>query len=82
MGVARYILGSQEGVARSRRNSRNREARTMSHTAGTKSFAQIRDEARARNPDGQAPDRIEMFQKTHTRRDGQLVDQVSEDLLR
>ncbi|KAJ8644078.1 hypothetical protein MRB53_005826 [Persea americana] len=45
MGVARYILGSQEGVARSRRNSRNREAQTMSHTAGTKSFTQIRDEA-------------------------------------
>ncbi|XXG82268.1 hypothetical protein AAC387_Pa10g0253 [Persea americana] len=42
-------------------NSRNREAQTMSHTAGTKSFARIRDEARARNPDGQAPDRIEMF---------------------
>ncbi|KAJ8647724.1 hypothetical protein MRB53_000747 [Persea americana] len=32
-------------LARSRRNSRNREAQTMSHTAGTKSFARIRDEA-------------------------------------
>ncbi|XXG51664.1 hypothetical protein AAC387_Pa03g0185 [Persea americana] len=74
--------GSQEGVARSRRNSRNCEAQTMSHTAGTKSFARIRDEARTRNPDGQAPDRIEMFRMTHTRRDGQLVDQASKDVMR
>ncbi|XXG79647.1 hypothetical protein AAC387_Pa09g0675 [Persea americana] len=74
--------GSQEGVARSRRNSRNHEAQTMSHTAGTKSFARIRDEARTRNPDGQAPDRIEMFRMTHTCRDGQLVDQASEDVMR
>ncbi|XXG77030.1 hypothetical protein AAC387_Pa08g1268 [Persea americana] len=37
---------------------------------------------RARNPDGQAPDRMEMFRLTHTRRDGQLVDRASEDALR
>ncbi|XXG46960.1 hypothetical protein AAC387_Pa02g1683 [Persea americana] len=36
---------------------------------------------RTRNPDGQAPDRIEMFRMTHTRRDGQLVDQASEDVM-
>ncbi|XXG75034.1 hypothetical protein AAC387_Pa07g3625 [Persea americana] len=65
--------GSQERVARSRRNSRNREAQAMSHTAGTKSFARIRDEA--------APDQIEMFRMTHARRDGQLVDQASEDVM-
>ncbi|XXG51451.1 hypothetical protein AAC387_Pa03g0010 [Persea americana] len=37
---------------------------------------------RAQNPDGQAPDRMEMFRLTHTRRDGQLVDRASEDALR
>ncbi|XXG88783.1 hypothetical protein AAC387_Pa12g0953 [Persea americana] len=36
----------------------------------------------ARNPDGQAPDRMELFRLTHTRRDGQLVDRASEDALR
>lgn len=73
--------GSQEGVARSRRNSTNREAQTMSHTAGTKSFARIRDEARARDPNGEVPDRMEVFRMTHTRRDGQLVDQASQDVM-
>ncbi|XXG46811.1 hypothetical protein AAC387_Pa02g1559 [Persea americana] len=36
---------------------------------------------RERNPNGQAPDRIEVFPITHTCRDGRLVDQASEDLL-
>ncbi|XXG69544.1 hypothetical protein AAC387_Pa06g2385 [Persea americana] len=43
------------------RNPRNCEAQTMSHTAGTKSFVRIRDEARARDPDGQVLDWMEVF---------------------
>eukprot|EP00268_Persea_americana_P048413 TRINITY_DN5113_c1_g1_i2.p1 TRINITY_DN5113_c1_g1~~TRINITY_DN5113_c1_g1_i2.p1 ORF type:complete len:427 (+),score=59.74 TRINITY_DN5113_c1_g1_i2:167-1447(+) len=74
--------GSQEGVERSKRNTENRAKQTMNHTAGTRSFARIREEERARNPNGQAPDRIEVFRLTHTRRDGQPVDQAAEDALR
>eukprot|EP00268_Persea_americana_P051359 TRINITY_DN5673_c1_g1_i10.p1 TRINITY_DN5673_c1_g1~~TRINITY_DN5673_c1_g1_i10.p1 ORF type:complete len:104 (-),score=12.31 TRINITY_DN5673_c1_g1_i10:128-439(-) len=66
---------------RSKRNAEDRALQTMNHTAGTKSFARIREEEWARNPDGQAPDRMEMFRLTHTRRDGQLVDWASEDAL-
>ncbi|XXG47816.1 hypothetical protein AAC387_Pa02g2393 [Persea americana] len=45
-------------------------------------FWGTKDGMRARNPAGQAPDRMEMFRLTHTRRDGQLVDRASEDALR
>ncbi|XXG73091.1 hypothetical protein AAC387_Pa07g2068 [Persea americana] len=74
--------GTKDGMERSKRNAENRALQTMNHTAGTKSFARIREEERARNLDGQAPDRMEMFRLTHTRRDGQIVDWASEDALR
>ncbi|XXG73683.1 hypothetical protein AAC387_Pa07g2558 [Persea americana] len=74
--------GIKDGMERSKRNAENRALQTMNHTAGTKCFARIRDEERARNPDGQALDRMEMFRLTHTRRVGRLVDRASEDALR
>ncbi|RWR76272.1 hypothetical protein CKAN_00470800 [Cinnamomum micranthum f. kanehirae] len=74
--------GSQAGKKLSKINAKNRAEQKMSHTGGTKSFARIRDEERARDPNGEAPDRITMFGVTHIRSDGRPVDQASKDALR
>ncbi|XXG69354.1 hypothetical protein AAC387_Pa06g2244 [Persea americana] len=72
--------GTKDGMERSKSNAENRALQTMNYTTRTKSFARIREEE-AQNRDGQAPDLMEMFRLTHTRRDGQLVDRASEDAL-
>ncbi|KAF8402065.1 hypothetical protein HHK36_013017 [Tetracentron sinense] len=71
---------TDEAKAMSRRNKENRSQLRTAHTAGTRSFAQYRAAAQARDPDGQEPDRMQMYPMMHIRRDGTFVDQASADL--
>ncbi|XP_077221391.1 uncharacterized protein LOC143855090 [Tasmannia lanceolata] len=63
------------GQKRSETNKANRSKQLTTHTAGTKSFARIRHE------EGQDLSRVEMFRRTHTKKDGRPVDSASEALM-
>ncbi|KAI3707830.1 hypothetical protein L2E82_36693 [Cichorium intybus] len=47
------------------------------HTAGPKSYARIREEERAKRPDGQEPSQAELFILTRTRKDGKPVNEAT-----
>ncbi|XP_010261524.1 PREDICTED: uncharacterized protein LOC104600335 isoform X2 [Nelumbo nucifera] len=66
---------SEEGKARSATNKSNRAKQMISHTAGGKSFARVREEERAKR--GEELTRAELFILTHTRKDGTPVDKAS-----
>ncbi|OMO75205.1 hypothetical protein CCACVL1_16302 [Corchorus capsularis] len=51
------------------------------HTAGSKSFARIREEEKARRPGGKEPSRAELYILTHTRKDGQPVDDAAAEII-
>ncbi|XP_058088778.1 uncharacterized protein LOC131235582 [Magnolia sinica] len=68
---------SEEGKARNKTNTKNRGKQKISHAAGSKSFARIREEERAKRADGEDLTRAEMFILTHTCKDGRPVDEAS-----
>ncbi|CAI0400830.1 unnamed protein product [Linum tenue] len=57
------------------RNRANRAHVKHSHTSGSKSYATIREEERAKRADGKTPTRAELFVLTHTRKDGNPVNE-------
>ncbi|XP_058088149.1 uncharacterized protein LOC131235061 [Magnolia sinica] len=68
---------SDEGQARTQRNKINRSKHRMAHTAGSRSFAQVREEERAKNLGGESPDRATLFITTHRKKDGSVVNEES-----
>ncbi|XP_020080546.1 uncharacterized protein LOC109704191 isoform X7 [Ananas comosus] len=62
---------SEEGQARCLRNKVNRSKQVTLHTAGSKSFARIREEERKNK--GILPTRAELFKITHIHKDGAPV---------
>ncbi|KAA8536584.1 hypothetical protein F0562_029062 [Nyssa sinensis] len=68
---------SEEAKERSVTNKANRAQQKMGHTTGTKSFARLREEERAKRPDGKEPSRAELFILTRTRKNGRPVDEAS-----
>ncbi|XP_043725754.1 uncharacterized protein LOC122672327 [Telopea speciosissima] len=64
------------------RNKDNRSKLKMGHTAGKRSFAQIRERKHKENPDGVPPSRLEFFMETHTRKDGSPVDSTSQEKMK
>lgn len=58
-------------------NRANRLKVKATHASGQKSFARIREEERIKRPDGKEPTRAELYILTHTRRDGQPVDEAA-----
>ncbi|KAL8222774.1 hypothetical protein R6Q57_020173 [Mikania cordata] len=59
----------------SAKNKANRARQRFSHTSGKKSFARIREEEKAKRPDGKEPTRAELFILTRTRKNGQPVNE-------
>ncbi|CAN6461574.1 unnamed protein product [Victoria cruziana] len=72
---------SEEGTKLCERNKANRAKQTCIHTTGTKSFARIREEEKARTSDRTEPSRVEFFIKTHQRKSGQLVDDKASKII-
>ncbi|KAJ9552357.1 hypothetical protein OSB04_016402 [Centaurea solstitialis] len=68
---------SQKWQHISAQNKANRARQKFSHTSGKKSFARIREEERAKRPDGQEPSRAELFILTRTRKNGQPVNEAT-----
>ncbi|XP_031482957.1 uncharacterized protein LOC116252671 [Nymphaea colorata] len=72
---------SEEGTKLCERNKANREKLTCIHTMGTKSFARLREEEKARTSDGLEPSRVEFFIKTHQKKSGQPVDDKASKII-
>ncbi|XP_057494441.1 uncharacterized protein LOC130779700 isoform X2 [Actinidia eriantha] len=72
---------SKEAKERSVKNKANRSHLKINHAAGSKSFARVREEQRAKRPDGKEPSRAELFIATRTRKDGQPVDEASSAII-
>ncbi|KAK9286630.1 hypothetical protein L1049_015030 [Liquidambar formosana] len=68
---------SEEGQERTATNRANRAQQKLRHTLGTKSLARLCEEERAKRPNGEEPTWEELFILTHTRKDGQPVDEAS-----
>ncbi|XP_058202187.1 uncharacterized protein LOC131316766 [Rhododendron vialii] len=70
--------GTKTAKRRSKTNCTSRHEQKMGHTSGRKGHCRVRDELTQIN-DGVVvePDRIQVFIKTHTKKDGQLVDEAS-----
>ncbi|KAL4580748.1 hypothetical protein LXL04_016950 [Taraxacum kok-saghyz] len=58
-------------------NKANRAKLKFNHTTGKKSFARLREEERAKRPDGQEPSQAELFILTRTRKNGQPVNEAT-----
>ncbi|KAK9077049.1 hypothetical protein SSX86_005384 [Deinandra increscens subsp. villosa] len=59
----------------SAKNKANRARQRFNHTSGKKSFARIREEEKAKRPDGKELSRAELFILTRTRKNGQPVNE-------
>ncbi|KAM0036203.1 putative chromatin remodeler Bromodomain family [Helianthus debilis subsp. tardiflorus] len=59
----------------SAKNKANRARQKFNHTSGKKSFARIREEEKAKRPDGKEPSKAELFILTRTRKNGQPVNE-------
>ncbi|XP_058190346.1 uncharacterized protein LOC131307710 isoform X2 [Rhododendron vialii] len=70
--------GTKTAKRRSKTNYKSRHEQKMGHTSGRKGHCHVRDEL-TQIKDGVVvePDRIQVFIKTHTKKDGQPVDEVS-----
>ncbi|GKV32151.1 hypothetical protein SLEP1_g40776 [Rubroshorea leprosula] len=58
-------------------NRANRSKQKATHASGPKSFARVREEERMKRSDGKEPTRAELYILTHTRKDGQPVDETA-----
>ncbi|KAL7174063.1 hypothetical protein ACSBR2_033336 [Camellia fascicularis] len=67
---------SVEAQERSTTNSDNRKKLTMCHTSGRKAHCRVKDEMYKR--DKVQPDRIMVYIKTHTKKNGDPVDEASD----
>ncbi|KAJ8630445.1 hypothetical protein MRB53_023768 [Persea americana] len=73
--------GNPEVQAVAAKNKANRSRQTVKHTGGTKSFARYRDEETRKRTDGSIPSRVDLFIRTHTRKDGTPVDEKSAEII-
>ncbi|XP_022725281.1 bromodomain-containing protein 4-like isoform X2 [Durio zibethinus] len=62
-------------------NRANRLKQKGSHSSGTKSYARIREEEQNKRPDGKEPTRAELYILTHTRKNGQPVDETAAEFI-
>ncbi|KAG4168747.1 hypothetical protein ERO13_A12G044100v2 [Gossypium hirsutum] len=62
-------------------NRANRLKQRSGHSSGTKSYARILEEERNKRPDGKEPTRAELYILTHTRKNGQPVDETAAELI-
>ncbi|XWS67479.1 hypothetical protein CRYUN_Cryun04dG0010000 [Craigia yunnanensis] len=62
-------------------NRANRLKLRGGHSSGTKSYARIREEERNKRPDGKEPTRAELYILTHTRKNGQPVDETAAEFI-
>ncbi|GLT61668.1 hypothetical protein SLA2020_343570 [Shorea laevis] len=58
-------------------NKANRAKQKGGHTSGQKSYARILEEERRKRTDGKEPTRAELYILTHTRKDGQPIDEIA-----
>ncbi|KAA3465330.1 Bromodomain-containing 4 [Gossypium australe] len=72
---------SEDSKKRCARNRANRQKHTCGHSSGTKSYARICEEERNKRPDGKKPTRAELYILTHTRKNGQPVDDTAAKLI-
>ncbi|GMI70634.1 hypothetical protein HRI_000732700 [Hibiscus trionum] len=72
---------SDKTKKRCARNKANRLKQTCVHSTGTKSYARICEEERNKRPDGKEPTRAELYILTHTRKNGQPVDETAAKLI-
>ncbi|KAE8663579.1 Detected protein of unknown function [Hibiscus syriacus] len=72
---------TDEAKKRCARNKAIRKKQTCGHSSGTKSYARICEEERNKRPDGKEPTRAELYILTHTRKDGQPVDETASKLI-
>ncbi|KAK8522373.1 hypothetical protein V6N13_115346 [Hibiscus sabdariffa] len=72
---------SDETKKRCAKNKANRQKQTFGHSSGTKSYARICEEERNKRPDGKEPTRAELYILTHTRKNGQPVDETAAKLI-
>lgn len=72
---------SEEAQLRSAKNKANRSNQKSTHTAGSKSFARIREEERTKKSGGKEPTRAELYIKTRTRKDGQPMNNVAAEII-
>ncbi|KAB1997779.1 hypothetical protein ES319_D12G046900v1 [Gossypium barbadense] len=62
-------------------NRANRLKQRSGHSSGTKSYARILEEERNKRSDGKEPTRAELYILTHTRKNGQPVDETAAELI-
>ncbi|XP_052191693.1 uncharacterized protein LOC127800995 isoform X2 [Diospyros lotus] len=67
--------GCEQTHERSATNRAKREKQKMGHTSGRRSHPQVRHQMTIEN--GDEPDRIKHFKKTHTKKSGEIVDSTS-----
>ncbi|KAL3814527.1 hypothetical protein ACJIZ3_015795 [Penstemon smallii] len=80
---ALIALWNTEAVqARSASNRANRSMQKYNHAAGAKSFARLREEQRAKRPDGKELSRAELFVLTRTRRNGEPINEASSEVIK
>ncbi|GMI87906.1 hypothetical protein HRI_002459900 [Hibiscus trionum] len=72
---------SDQTKKRCAKNKANRQKQTCVHSSGTKSYARICEEERNKRPDGKEPTRAELYILTHTRKNGQPVDETAAKLI-
>ncbi|XP_012467833.2 uncharacterized protein LOC105786100 isoform X1 [Gossypium raimondii] len=72
---------SEDTKKRCARNRANRQKHTCGHSSGTKSYARICEEEQNKRPDGKEPTRAELYILTHTRKNGQPVDDTAAKLI-
>ncbi|CAL1370001.1 unnamed protein product [Linum trigynum] len=63
------------------RQKANRANLKGGHTSGSKSYATLREEERAKRADGKAPTRAELYVLTHTRKDGNPVSEKAAEVI-
>ncbi|XP_052170953.1 uncharacterized protein LOC127787120 [Diospyros lotus] len=71
----RFLWSIGDVSKHSATNRTNRDKQKMGHTSGRRSHPQVRHQMTIEN--GDEPDRIKLFKKTHTKKSGEIVDSTS-----
>ncbi|KAJ4975670.1 hypothetical protein NE237_000776 [Protea cynaroides] len=72
---------SLEFVAKSEKNKECRKKQKLPHTIGRTSFPQTSHLMSLEMPDGRQPSRVELFERTHKRKNGSYIDQDSIEVM-
>ncbi|KAJ4975515.1 hypothetical protein NE237_000621 [Protea cynaroides] len=71
----------KEMEAKSEKNKECRKKQKLPHTAGRTSFPQTSHLMSLEMPEGRQPSRVELFEKTHKRKNGSYIDQDSMEVM-